>query len=156
MLKTRLNYTHEAMARAIMENPGISQGELAQMFGYTQSWISIILNSDAFQAQLAALNEQFLDPRIRASIEDRMRGVAARSLEVLSEKLAVPASLVPDALALEAAKLSTKGLGFGAPKPVIVGANRLEKLAENITVLFRGRTEEPPAVITHEVLNGSH
>ena len=104
----KVRYTHEAMADLILENPWISQNEIAAYFGYSPAWISVAINSDAFQAYLAARKEEMIDPELRASINERFKAVTVQSLKVLTEKLARPANEVSDALALKAAELGAK------------------------------------------------
>ena len=48
----KISYTHDAIIDAIIASPGVSQGELAKEFGYTQTWLSIMIGSDAFQSRL--------------------------------------------------------------------------------------------------------
>src|SRR2546421_725388 len=48
-----LRYTHEAMVDMLIAEPWISQNELAARFGFSPSWISTVICSDAFQAKLA-------------------------------------------------------------------------------------------------------
>lgn len=84
---TKVRYTHDAIIDMIIANPAVSQGDLAAEFGFTQSWMSIIINSDAFQERLAERKGELLDPKIRASIESRLEALAKRSLDKLLEKL---------------------------------------------------------------------
>jgi hypothetical protein len=83
----RVRYTHEAIIERIIDNPSISQGELAAEFGYTQAWISIIVNSDAFKHQLKERKGEIVDPHLRASVEERLSGLANRSLDKLLDRL---------------------------------------------------------------------
>ena len=86
----KLRYTHDAMIDEIIVNPSVSQGEIAQRFGFTETWVSIVINSDAFQEKLAERKAQLVDPKISASVEDRLAGIAARSLDRIAEKLDSP------------------------------------------------------------------
>jgi hypothetical protein len=83
--KTR--YTHEAIIDAIISNPGVSQNDLAREFGFTASWMSIIINSDAFQERLVERKAELSDPTIRASVEDRLDALAKRSLDKLLDRI---------------------------------------------------------------------
>jgi hypothetical protein len=67
----KVGYTHDAMVDQLIATPHISQGELASIFGYSQTWVSQVINSDAFQARLAHRKEQLADPLIIRSIEER-------------------------------------------------------------------------------------
>ena len=111
--KTR--YNHEAMIDVIIANPTLTQGELARTFDRSQAWMSRIMGSDAFQAALAKRREEITDPFLVATIEERMNGLAMQSLDILAEKLEATGN--PD-LALEALKVTTKALGFGARAPM--------------------------------------
>lgn len=107
--KTR--YSHEAMIDVIVAEPTISQVELAARFNHRPAWISRIIGSDAFQAALAKRREELTDPFLVATIEERFRGLAMQSLDVISEKL--EATKNTD-IALKALDISSKALGFGA------------------------------------------
>lgn len=139
----KLSYTHQAMVDLIVENPAMSQGQLAAAFGYSPAWICNVLASDAFQERLAARREEVVDPVLKASLEERFRALTIRSLEVLQEKLAKPA--VSDNVALRAAELGAKALGIGgnAPPPAPKDdAGRLEKLADRLIALQTQRRPE--------------
>lgn len=107
----RVHYSHEAMIDVIITNPTITQGELAKQFGKSQSWISIIMGSDAFQGALAKRRDDLMNPEIVATLEERFRGLADQSLQVLAEKLE---STRNTDLALKTLDISSKALGFGA------------------------------------------
>jgi len=109
LLKTR--YSHEAMIDVIIAEPTIKQNKLAEMFDRSVPWISRIIGSDAFQAALAKRREELTDPFLVATIEERFRGIATQSLEIIAEKL--EASKNVD-LALKSLDVSVKALGFGA------------------------------------------
>jgi hypothetical protein len=110
----RINYSHDAVADLIIGNPGMTIKEIAQVIGYTQSWISRVISSDAFQQRLAQRKLEIVDPRLMASVEDRLRGLATLSVDVIEQKLEATGS--PD-LAIKALEISSKALGFGARQP---------------------------------------
>jgi len=149
----KLRYTHEAVIDMILADPGISQGKLAAMFGYTQGWLSTVMGSDAFKAKLAERRGELVDPVLALSIEERFRGVVEKSLEVLQEKLSQPALGVPDQLALRAAELGAKALGLGGNQPapiVMVPQDHLEGLAGRLLALQSRVTER----VTERVIEG--
>lgn len=95
MYQTRkVNYTHDACIDAIIANPAISQGELAQMFGYSQGWISILINSDVFKERLAARKAELTDPFITAQFDEKIKGAAGRALDKLLDRLDNPGMTV--------------------------------------------------------------
>lgn len=107
--KTR--YSHEAMIDVILANPNITQNELAKTFEKSAPWICRIIGSDAFQGALAKRREELTDPFLVATIEERFRGLAMQSLDVIAEKLEKTQSAD---LALKALDIASKSLGFGA------------------------------------------
>ncbi len=109
----KVRYTHDAMVDLIIADPAISQNAIADHFGYTASWVSRIIASDAFQARLHERSAELVDPTIRLTVEERFKGLVLRSLEILSEKLNRPSSEIPDQLALQALNISSRAAGFG-------------------------------------------
>lgn len=110
---TRVKFTHDAMIDYIIANPEVKQGHIAKVFGFTEAWISRIFCSDAFQARLAARKDELVNPVLVQGLEDRFKGLAMQSMEILEAKLEATKS--PD-LAIKALELSTKALGYGARK----------------------------------------
>lgn len=134
----KVSYTHKDMADFILANPSVTQNALGERYGYRPHTVSVIMNSDAFQCYLASRREDLIDPILRLSIEDRMRAVTSKSLEVLQEKLSLPADMISDELALRAAAMGAKALGMGmnppAPPPPTTS---LADLAERLASLAR-------------------
>lgn len=107
----RVRYSHQAMADAIIENPMIQQGQLATIFGYTPGWVSQVINSDGFQAYLETRKEELVDPMLRASIEERLKALMVKGIDVLQERLAVDPNTD---VALKAVEIGARALGYGA------------------------------------------
>lgn len=139
----RVRYTHEAMIEEIIRNPAVSQGELARHFGFSDAWISTVVNSDAFQAKLALVKDELTNPELRIQLNERFKALATQSVKVLMEKLSKPADQVSDQLALRAAELGAKALGLGGhqqqPAVLITSEDRLKSLASRLTALQGGQ-----------------
>ena len=45
-----VNYRHEAIADFMLTHPEMKKGEIAETLGFTQAWLSAVINSDAFIA----------------------------------------------------------------------------------------------------------
>ena len=150
----KVRYTHEDCIDLILAQPGISQNELAARYGYSPAWISVVINSDAFQSRLAARRAELVDPVLAATLNERFRALTVRSLEVLQEKLSLPSQAVPDQLALQAAALGAKSLGLGVPQVQAAPASdNLAVLAERLrTFVRRTQTEEVVDVTVREVV----
>lgn len=117
----RVKYTHDALIDVIIQNPTIKQKDLAEHFGYTQAWLSRIMNSDAFLARLAERKKDIVDPSLTLSVEEKLRALADKSLDVVMEKLELSRS--PD-LGIKALEMTTKALGYGArPANVAIQQN---------------------------------
>lgn len=107
----RVKYSHDAMIDLIIANPALTQGAIASHFGYTQAWVSRVFNSDAFQSRLALRKADIVDPALTLSIDEKLRALADKSLDVVLDKLTLTQS--PD-MALKALELTSKALGYGA------------------------------------------
>lgn len=114
----KLNYSHKAMIDEIVKNPHVSQGSLASIFGYTPGWISQVIATDAFQAALAERKNEIIDPVLRATVEERLKGLVLQSIDKLMTKMEGNPS---DDLTLGVLTAATKALGYGAKNigPVI-------------------------------------
>jgi hypothetical protein len=135
----KVRYTHEAMIDIILANPGVHQNQLANHFGYSPAWISTVMQTDAFRTKMEERGAEVIDPVLRATIRERFMALTARSLEVLQEKLSKPdVSMIPDNLALRAAELGAKALGYGGNviiNPPAPPGNHLEDLAKRLVAL---------------------
>lgn len=142
----KVNYSHDGMINLIIANRGISQNQIASHFGYSASWVSQVMSSDAFQAKLLERASEIEDPTIRATVEEGLKGLISRSVEIIKEKLAGPVASIPDNLAIRTLELSTRALGMGAKAPVInVGVNvenHLENLGGRLTKLLTTKRVE--------------
>ena len=107
----RISYTHDAMIDLVIADPLISQGQLARHFGYTEGWVSQVFNSDNFRERLAERKEEIVDPVLKMSIEEKLRGLVDKSIEVLMKKLIEAPN---GALAIKALDSGSRALGYGA------------------------------------------
>lgn len=99
------------MIDLIVENPALSQSEIAAHFGYSQTWVSIVFNSDAFKERLEARKGELVDPVLRASIEEKFKALADLSFQVVMDKL----HATRDAnLGMKGLDLAARSLGYGA------------------------------------------
>ena len=101
----RLRYTHDAVIDEILMRPEVSQNELARMFGFSVGWMSICINSDAFQNRLKERKAELTDPAIRATINERLDAVAKVALDKILDRLDNPAANIKNADLIQMAKL---------------------------------------------------
>lgn len=107
---TNMRYTHEAMIELIVLNPMIHQNDLAKYFGYSPTWISNVVRSDAFRELLAAKKIEVVGPLFMAMTE-KMEALAAQSIDVLMEKLGVNGGNAE--VALKALDITSRAMGYG-------------------------------------------
>lgn len=113
----KIGYTHDAMIDLILSAPGISQRAMGAHFGYTEGWVSQVINSSAFQARLAERKGELTDPTIAASLEEQMGAIAHQALGILRERLEANRSAD---VAIKVLDISARALGFGArDKPTV-------------------------------------
>lgn len=113
--KTR--YTHDAMIDQIISNPGVSEIELGELFGYSKQWVSRLMCSDAFQARLALRKEEIVDPKLTASVEERIRGAAMTSLKIIQDNLEANPTF---SNAMKVAELTLKSNVYGARNQQVI------------------------------------
>lgn len=110
----RVAYTHDAMIDIILQEPTVSTSELAQLFHYSPGWISAVIHSDSFQARLAQRKGALIDPLITRSVNERMRSVASRAIDLIDDRLGSGEASAD--FALEALGIATGALGYGHHK----------------------------------------
>lgn len=149
----KVAYSHAAMIDLIIANPGISQNALANYFGYTPSWISQVISSDAFQGALAKRREEIVDPLLMATVKEHFDALVLRSLDILQQKLNRPALEIPDNLALRALEIGSRAAGYGAkdsgPAPAGTPAEvhiHLEQLGGGLVALLQRKKREAEAI----------
>jgi hypothetical protein len=125
----RVSYTHDGMIDIIIAKPDVSQNTLAQHFGYSVGWISRIMCSDAFQARLAERRGEIVTPGLLLNFEERLRGLATQSLDLIMERLESVdengKSDVDVGTVFKALEISTKSLGYGARQTNVAIQNNL-------------------------------
>lgn len=146
------SFSYEQLADTLIQNPRISGKELSKLFGYTETWISIVMNSDAFRVVMQRRKGDLVDPILRASIEDHYKALAARSCHVLMEKLSAPVQVISDDLALKAAALGAQMFKAAPPVPQAPESS-IDKLADRLIALQQGM--RGTTLRTTEVIEGS-
>lgn len=113
---TRVRYSHADCIDRMIASPSITQLELAMLYDVTPTWMSIVTNCDAFKVAMAERKAELIDPLLLATLNEKYGALAAKSVEVLLDKLNQPADKISDKLALEAAALGAKAMGLGEAK----------------------------------------
>lgn len=103
-----VRYTHEAIAEWLVANPMGSQGECAKFFGYSESWLSQVIHSDAFQAYYRKLADE-RGAIATHGIGEKINALAAVALDKAMERLVTAPS---DQHVLDTTELALKALGY--------------------------------------------
>lgn len=83
---TKMHPKYEAILDYLISNPEMKKGELAAEMGVSQSWLSVVINSDLFQMKLDERREE-LKSAIIGSVKDKMQGLADLALDRLLEQV---------------------------------------------------------------------
>jgi hypothetical protein len=81
-----ISHTHEQVMNWLIANPQKKLRECAEHFQYTQTWLSIMIHSDIFQAKLKEKqSDVFL--AVMEDVPAKLRGLADVVVEQLGEQL---------------------------------------------------------------------
>lgn len=130
----KTSFSYEKLADTLILNPRLSLKELSALFDYTESWLSIVMNSDAFKVVMQRRKGAIVDPILQATLEDHYKALATRSCHVLIEKLSAPVHAIPDELALKAAALGAQMFKTATPVPQAPESS-IDKLADRLIAL---------------------
>jgi hypothetical protein len=122
----KVAYSHLALIDLIITNPAMTQREMAHLFGYTEGWVSQILASDSFQLALETRKEEVVNPAVRATVEERLKGLVIQSTQVLHE--AMDGGFCKPEIAVAALRVSAQALGYGARGPTVQVNNYVVEL----------------------------
>lgn len=81
-----LSHTHEAMMDWLIANPQLGLREMSAYFGYSVSWLSVVINSDAFKQKYAERRGE-LDSAVTMGIRERLQACAEIGLEKIAHVL---------------------------------------------------------------------
>ncbi len=119
----KMGVKHTAILDYLVANPTATGAETARAFGITQSWLSIIKNSHAFQDQLRLRQDEFFG-EVVVPLREKLVGVA----DIAVDRLAVKLETMNTAETIETAdKLlhrlgyapNVKGTGSPAGQPLV-------------------------------------
>lgn len=152
----KVNYSHDAMIDLLIANPAISQNQVAATFGYTASWVSQVMSSDAFQMRMAERREQIVDPTLRLTVKNNFDALVLRSLDVLRHKLNAAPDQIPDNLILRTLDIGGRLAGYGVKDPPTPAASQtdihihLEQLGGGLVSLLQRKKLEVKAINDQE------
>lgn len=122
-----MGITHHAILDWLVLNPEKSRRECAAHFRITQAWLSCVVNSGCFQAELAQRRME-ISSTVAQDLPARMQTVGHMALDNITRHLET--STDPE-FALKALDSAMKGLGAGKAS-VVINANQ----QNNVQQLF--------------------
>ena len=117
----KVSYAHDALIDIILANPTVTNIQLAEYFGKTKEWISWVRCSDSFQARLAVRKAAVVGPLLLDTFQNRLQALAVQSMDKLND--AMRKDDCPTGVALEALKITARGLGYGGGNGVTINNN---------------------------------
>jgi hypothetical protein len=82
----RLSIRHDAILNFLIANPMMKMGDVARYFNVTPTWLSIIMNSDAFRERLAARQDAIFSS-VTVPLRARVEGLAHRALDRMADSI---------------------------------------------------------------------
>lgn len=84
----KMSHRHDAIMDWMIANPDKTLGECAVEMGYTQPWLSVIVNSDMFQARYRERRDE-LEGVIHFDVKARLMAATSIALDKTMERLHV-------------------------------------------------------------------
>lgn len=134
----RVRIKHSAVMDFMLANPTMPQHAVAAYFGITEPWLSTVINSHAFQAELKRRQEKLFD-NVIIPIRQQVEGVARLALDKIEETL--QKQHVEPAFALQVVDKTLPRLMPSSPAVVVnnTDAREVNFTQVNATVLARAR-----------------
>jgi hypothetical protein len=82
----RLSHRHDAVMNWMLLNPHRNLRDCADELGYSQAWISQLIHSDIFQAQLKS-RQEYIFIQVAQDIPVKLKGLADQAIEKVSQIL---------------------------------------------------------------------
>ncbi len=120
----RINPWHDRLADWLIANPGRPRSEAAKLFNVTESWLSVVINSDAFQDFFRERSREVSDG-VALGVREQLAGVASQALDELGRRLTTPQSLqTAEVLQIADVVLKHQTAALAAERPqVVVGVS---------------------------------
>lgn len=124
----KMSSRHEAILNHIIANPTQTYGEVAATFSVTPSWLSVVVNSQAFRNQLKRRHDELFDSAIAAPIGEKLEAAVDLTLEKYLEKIP---SMTTDQVINASDKMLNK-LGYGSKNTqTVVNGNVVQNVQHN-------------------------
>lgn len=104
---------HEAIMVFLIANPMMKRGDVARTFGVTQTWLSTLLNSDAFRARYDELQKEHTSVCV-IEVKEKLETLAHITLDRLIEQVEMTTDIRE---VRETARLALDRIGFSGGPP---------------------------------------
>lgn len=108
----KMRWWYEALADFMIAHPAARQNDIAAYFKRSPGTISLIINSDAFQAYLRKRRGEY-QGALETTVRDKMLNVAEKSFDMILERFEKKRDTIPLETIHKSAELAMKGLGMG-------------------------------------------
>ncbi len=113
----RFNWWYSAIIDWMVANPGRRLRDCAEHFDKSQAWLSTVINSDMFKAQLAARKESFQQVHDFGLIEKQTE-VANLGFDILIDAMKKKRDAIPIDTLVKISDTAMQRLGYGVKPPV--------------------------------------
>lgn len=113
MLRRTSKAWHVELATFLITNPSASHREIGDYFGVSPTWISSVINSDAFRDFLRQRQDEHFH-NVSLALVDKVRGLADQGVTALAERVEKEGFKMPTETLQSVTDLALKSLGFGA------------------------------------------
>lgn len=111
----KVSHTHHAIMDYMIANPSVPLKAVAEHFGYTQAWLSTVINSDVFRHAFRERRENW-ELVHDTKLVSKLHEVATRSLDGLLDILNDKDERPSPSATNEIAKTALSALGFTSKK----------------------------------------
>lgn len=137
-----VNFRHEAVIDLMIACPKMTKGQIALELGYTQAWLSTLINSDAFQMRLAERRQAVAMDLDSAAVK-RLHELDQAASEIIAKEL--EKDEVDPYYALNVKKTVQQGMNPKGNKALELHAQNMQVVQNNTqinhTVLERARNK---------------
>ena len=126
-----VRWWHEQIVDYMLMCPNWTQGDLARRFHKTESWLSTVINSDAFREYKAlrfAEHQSAVTKDVLAQAED----LASLGLDVMTERIRRERDAISSRTVLESAELALKACGYMGRAGPSVQVNNYTRNSVNV------------------------
>jgi len=110
----KVSHRHEAIIDWLLGNPDVKNLQLlCDQIGVSRSWLSIVMNSDAFRAEYVKRRDEY-NQLYAGAVQRKLYDVSLAALDRVAE--ALQEEEVDPRFALDAVDKTTNRLGFGPSK----------------------------------------